>query len=391
MEKTGHYHLALQHYLQELDIPIYMMHVQSRPAGMLKTDKRDALGLANHLYNQLELGIQVANKTQLVRRAEPPTLAAAQLKGLIRHRYELVRECTRRKNKLIAICDEIFPEFTRVLRDPTTPTALTIREKFPTPHALAIASLTALQETRGYTRILSDTKLLELQRLAEDSIGTKDLTRQRGLVLEQTQLIKELRLLQEHIAQLESEIKTIVDQAREGKILSSMGIGPIQAGTIIAAIGSILNFPNAGTLKSYFGWAPTREQTGTTFDRSHLTQGGNRTMRQMMFLIVANIVRQETEWAHRYNRLVQTRCPYDERTGERKGKVRIMGRVAGQMIETMYALLKKDVEVLSKVPPDKEPPPPILYDPTLHRKHREGQYRSIKSSPPPNVITLLPN
>jgi hypothetical protein len=114
-------------------------------------------------------------------------------------------------------------------------------------------------------------------------------------------------------------------------------------------------------------------------------------MRQMMFLIVANIVRQETEWAHLYKRLVQTRCPYDERTGERKGKVRIMGRVAGQMIEAMYALLKKDVEVLSKVPPGKEPPPPILYDPALHRKHREGQYRSMKSSPPPNVITLLPN
>jgi hypothetical protein len=164
-----------------------------------------------------------------------------------------VRECTRRKNKLIAICDEVFPEFTQILRDPNTSTALAIREKFPTPHALATASLTALQEVRGYTRTLPDTKLLELQRFAEYSIGTKDLTRQRGLVLEQTQLIKELQLLQEHIAQLESEIRTIVDQAREGKILSSMGIGPIQAATIIAAIGSILNFPNAGTLKSYFG------------------------------------------------------------------------------------------------------------------------------------------
>src|SRR5690348_12077523 len=126
LEKTGHYHLALQHYLGELDIPIYVMHVQSRPAGMLKTDKRDALGLANHLYNQLELGMQVADKTQLVRRAEPPTMAAAQLKGLVRHRYELVRECTRRKNKLTAICDEVFPEFTQVLRDPNTATALAI-------------------------------------------------------------------------------------------------------------------------------------------------------------------------------------------------------------------------------------------------------------------------
>ena len=101
--------------------------------GCGSTDKRDALGLANTLYNQLQLGIQVADKTHLVRRAEPPTAAAAQLKGLIRHRYELVRESTQRKNKLTAICDEIFPELTRVLKDPNLPTALTLREKFPTP------------------------------------------------------------------------------------------------------------------------------------------------------------------------------------------------------------------------------------------------------------------
>jgi hypothetical protein len=49
--------------------------------------------------------------------------------------------------------------------------------------------------------MLSDAKLLGLQHLAAQSIGTKDLLRQRGLLLEQTQLIRELRLLQEHIAQ----------------------------------------------------------------------------------------------------------------------------------------------------------------------------------------------
>src|SRR5256885_8681073 len=36
MEKTGHYHLALQQYLQECDLPVYTMHVQTRPAGMRK-------------------------------------------------------------------------------------------------------------------------------------------------------------------------------------------------------------------------------------------------------------------------------------------------------------------------------------------------------------------
>ena len=51
MEHTGHYHRPLQHYLLELDPPVSVMQGPRREAGMLKTDKRDALGLANHLYN----------------------------------------------------------------------------------------------------------------------------------------------------------------------------------------------------------------------------------------------------------------------------------------------------------------------------------------------------
>ena len=39
---------------------------------MIKTDKRDALGLANQLYTQLELGAQVTNTLQAIRQALPP-------------------------------------------------------------------------------------------------------------------------------------------------------------------------------------------------------------------------------------------------------------------------------------------------------------------------------
>ncbi len=58
LEVTGHYHRALLQYLQELDIPVFVIHVQKRQEGLLKTDKRDALGLANQLYNQLESAIR---------------------------------------------------------------------------------------------------------------------------------------------------------------------------------------------------------------------------------------------------------------------------------------------------------------------------------------------
>ncbi|TMD37701.1 MAG: IS110 family transposase, partial [Chloroflexi bacterium] len=127
MEQTGHYHKALLQYLLELDLPVYVMHVQRRESGMIKTDKRDALGLANQLYNQLALGVQVSDKLQVVHRAIPPSEAAAQLKGLMRHRYELVNEATQRKNKLTAICDELFPELVQVLKNPNLPIALDLR------------------------------------------------------------------------------------------------------------------------------------------------------------------------------------------------------------------------------------------------------------------------
>jgi transposase len=390
MEKTGHYYRALEQYLLELDISVYVMHVQERPKGMLKSDKRDALMLANHLYNQLEKGIQLADKSQLVRRAIPASEAASQLKGLTRHRYELMQESTQRKNKLTAICDELFPEYTQIFKNPNNGTALAIREQFPTPHAIATASLTALLKERIYCHP-SDAKLAQLQQLASQTIGTKDVARQRCLVLEQKQVIKELKLLHEHIEELDAEICTIVQHAREGKILLSLGIiGPIQAAMIIAAISNILNFPSAATLKSYFGWAPKREQTGTSYDRSSLSHTGTRTMKQMMFLIAISATRLDNEWARKYERLVPIKCGYDEKTRSHKGKLKVIGCIAGQIIEMIYALLKKDAEVLSKVPPGVEPPAPTLYNREIHQAHRQGKYRSLKPVEKPAPIVLLP-
>jgi hypothetical protein len=77
------------------------------------------------------------------------------------------------------------------------------------------------------------------------------------------------------------------------------------------------------------------------------------------------------------------------RTDDPSSQYRVIGRVAGQMTEAVYALLKRDAEILSKVLPGQEPPAPLLYDPEVHRKHRQGQYRPLKSTPLPNTITVL--
>jgi transposase len=390
VEKTGHYHDVLLQYLLELDLSVYLIHVQERQAGLLKTDKRDALSLANTLYNQLELGAQVQDKAQLVRRAVPPTEAAALLRGLVRHRYELVQEATQRKNKLTAICDQLFPEFTQVFKNPNAEAALAIRDRFPTPQHLATASQAELQALRTGHHLPTD-KLERLQQAAITSIGLRQPGRQRGLLLEQRQLIAELQLLQEHIADLDREIAAILGRAREGQILLSIPvIGPIQAASIIAAIGHIDNFPSAGALRAYFGWAPRMRRSGSTLDQAKLTRGGTRTMKQLLYLIVGNAVQNpDCEWARIYERLVPIKCSYDERKQEYVGKNKVMARIAGQITSTIYALLKYDAETLARHAAGRPLPAPMLYDPAVHRAHREGQYRSLKPKRLPVRMTVL--
>src|SRR5437667_878891 len=357
---------------------------------MLKTDKRDALGLANHLYSQLELGVQVPDKLQAVRRLAPPTEAAAQLKGMVRHRYELIAESTQRKNKLIAICDEIFPELTQVMKDPNLSSALALRKAFPTPAAIATAPLSALQAVR-VGHYPSEAKLVELQRLATQSIGTKEPARLRGLTFEQEQLIEEMELIQKHLEKLEAEMTQIAQNSREGQILLSIpGIGSIPAATIIAIIGNLANFDRLSQLKAFFGWAPAIKQSGYTLDSARLSPRGTRQTKQMMYLVVWTAIKTECEWNRIYERLVPIKCSYDERTRRYTGKGKVIGRIAGQIVSVIYALLKKDQETLSRLSPGTKPPAPELYDGEVHRRHRAGQYQSSSSHKKPSKLIQLP-
>lgn len=392
LEVTGHYHRALLQYLQELDIPVYTLHVQKRQEGLLKTDKRDALGLGNLLYNQLEKGIQVGDPLQAIRRLAPPTPAAAQLRGMVQHRVELTVESTRRKNKLTAICDELFPEFIQICHDPNLPTALTLRTRFPTPAALATASLSALHEARGAAHLLTDAKLQELQDLAAHSIGTKDAARLRGLVFEQEQLIAELTLIRKHLAQLDDEMVRIVAQCREGQILTSIpGIGPTQAAAIIASIGNIANFARAGQLKAYFGWAPRVTQSGVSVDHARLTPGGQRHMKATVYLAVWTAIRRpDCEWAKLYQRLVPLKCGFNEKTRQYTGRAKVIGRIAGQMISTIFALLKQDAETLSRLPVGAPLPEPMRYNPALHQQHRTGRYRPSTPEKRAQMLEFVP-
>ncbi len=364
LERTGHYGNALIQFLQEQNFRIYRTQPRKR-YGRDKTDARDAATLAMLLYNQVELEIQPADPLPEIRPLVPPSALARRLRGLVQHRSELVREVVQRKNKLTAIMDELFPEFTEIFANPNSPSALAIRAAFPQPALICGASLDELCAARA-SAYPTRTQLATLQELAASTIGTKDPARLASAMIEQRQLIAEVQMLESHRSELDGKIEELISESREGQILRSLGIGTIQAATLLAGIGHISNFPSAAHFRSYLGWAPRRRQTGSTFDTDDLPPGGNKLLKHTMYLITLTAIRREP-WKTHYNRLVERKCNYDERHGRFLGKMRVIGRVAGQLAGLIYHLLRRDHDRLASLPPNAEQPAPALYNADSHR------------------------
>lgn len=366
MERTGPYHRPLEAFLQEHNIKVFVIHPPPRNRSKEKSDSADALSLAYRGFLQVGHKVLPENPKERLEQAVPPAPDILLLRPLARHRYEISQEITRRKQQLVAICDELFPELTQVFKDPNLPGARAIRLHFPTPNAIATASMTDLRSLR-VGRHPGDKKLESLQALARLSIGVKCPMRQEGLALEQSQLIKELTMLEEHMAEIDAAIKPVIRRLREGQILLSFpGIGDTNAAILLSTIGHIDNFSSPAKLRAYLGWAPLRNQTGISRDRMALSPAGNRMTRRTLFLVVLNAVKADPYWATLYRRLVEQKCPYDPRLGRHIGKTKVIGRIAGQIIEIIYTLLKRDSVLIQASPPGLELPPPELYN-SQHR------------------------
>lgn len=378
VENTGHYGRALQQYLLEMQLEIYVMHVTARPQTHQKTDRRDAQGLANLLYNHLEKQVDMGDRTKGMRALLPLCDIAMKVQGLAIRHAEVSVDIARRKNKLTAIIDEVFPELVQVYKDTNAPSALALREAYPLPQDVVTSSLDALCKTRPHTRP-SRAALKNLQDLARTSIGTKNELRQTSLLLEQAQLIAELQLLIEHKDELEEKMAVHLESSREYLILSSFpGVAIINAASLLAKIGNIRNFETPAKLRSFLGWSPEQAQTGISLDRVKLKKGGAQMGKHTMYLVVIGAIRVEP-WKGLYDRLVLRKCSWDERRKVYRGKMKVIGRIAGQMIALMWTLLHEDAEIVDSIEPGQELPEPKVYDAEIHlSRMQQGKRQQIQ-------------
>lgn len=85
-------------------------------------------------------------------------------------------------------------------------------------------------------------------------------------------------------------------------------------------------------------------------------------MRTVLYMVALTAIRVSPAWADKFQRLVERKCPYDQRLGRHTGKKVVIGRIAGQITSVIYALLRADAKALASTPSGVAPPEPQLYD-----------------------------
>jgi hypothetical protein len=113
-----------------------------------------------------------------------------------------------------------------------------------------------------------------------------------------------------------------------------------------------------------------------------------------MLKTLGNVPRLRARSAHfvgHLPRLVPLKCIYNDATRRYTGKGKVIGRIAGQMVSMIYGLLMTDYEVTSHLTPGTKPPAPTLYNPEVHKRHRNGQYRALKPRKQKQLLIEQPN
>ena len=206
MEATGHYWLSVYGYLLERGFEVKVINpIQSEAFRKMyirqtKTDRKDSFIIAQIMrFGQF-------SATNL---SEEVIVAMRQLS---RYQLALVDACGDCKRRVIALLDQVFPEYDALFSDTFGVTSKEVLSQYTTPEDLLTVStrkLTTLLEKASHGRFGKE-KAEQLKAAAAGSFGVsfaKD-----AFAFQIRQLIEQLEFLEGQIAELEEQISSLLKQ-----------------------------------------------------------------------------------------------------------------------------------------------------------------------------------
>jgi transposase len=259
LEATGHYWLSVFSFLHKLGFKITAFNPMQSDAlrhfyiRKTKTDVKDAYLIAQVIR------IDSPEETPFV---EEDLL---QLKHLERLRYALVDQSSDIKRKIIALLDQVFPEYEQNFSDVFGMSSTEILLQYPLPEDLLeidtdqLAKLLNRVSKGRYGETRARNKAEKLKDSAQNtfgiSIGTDVFKMQIHLLLEQINLLeKQLNQIEEAMIELSNR--------QEHYLTTISGVSDITAAVVLGEIGSISRFERPGQLVAFAGLDASVHQSG---------------------------------------------------------------------------------------------------------------------------------
>jgi transposase len=254
-------------------VVVHPNHVKIIAASSVKTDKRDTLALARLLAANLLSSVWV------------PPIHVRELRGLVNHRKQLVRQRIAAKNRLHSVLHAY--NIARPDGDPFVETKRDWWESLPLSGSVKL-------------RVGHDLALIDY---LSTLIGEADAELARLSVSEPW-----------------------ADQVPF--LIQLSGIGLITAMTILSAIGDIRRFPTAKKLAGYSGLGTRVHASGQTHYTGRITKEGRRELRTVMVEAAWAAVRHHAHWKAQFEALAA-----------RIGKQRAIVAIARKLLVVVWHVL----------------------------------------------------
>jgi transposase len=249
LEATGHYWLAVFSYLHEKE---YLIHV----INPIQTDGWRKGTEIRKRKNDIIDSVLIADLIRYGSFVET-TLSDENifsLKQLSRYRAYLVGTASDFKRKIIAVLDQVFPEYETVFgrQGIWGKASKEVLLEFGTPENVEEITADTLAEVlaKASRNQLGNLKAQEIKQAASRSFGIK--FAQEAFTFQLRSMLEQLRFLEGQIHCTEKEIEQLMGTL-DSVIQTIPGIGPIIGATILGEIGDIHRFSSPAKLVAFAG------------------------------------------------------------------------------------------------------------------------------------------
>jgi len=342
LEATGHYWLALFAQLTQAGYHVHVfnplqVHAYQRSGiRQCKQDRIDAFWIADYL----RIGGVGSNTDQLE--------THLQLRQLARFRASLSDQIGDAKRRILAVLDQVFPEYATLFSDVFVATARQLLAEAVLPQEFASFDLEELRQrlhaaSRG--RFGAD-KAATLQATARASIGVAFLA--DAARVQVSCLLEQIALLERQLADLDAQIARLVATLPDQYLTTIPGVSVVTAATLLGEIGSVDRFDTLEQLVAYAGIDPSVYQSGAfEAEAAHMSKRGSPYLRRALW-VAATAARVHDP---------ELRAYYAKRRAEGKAHGTVMGAICRKLLARIYAVLRDGRPYIIRVAQHSHPEP----------------------------------